>query len=240
MTPSVRLGQLRVLGIGGSLRVPSFSGLALEHAIRLVRETGCRTEIFDLQSNPLPFCNGDQRDLRPDYPAVAKLRRSVTRAHALILATPEYHGGMSGVLKNVLDLLDFEHLRGKVVGAISVLGGSQNSNALNDIRRVLRWCNAWVIPEQIAIGHARNVFVDLRICDPDLLSRFDDFVQSLLRTTFRLSDNFLPEGIVPDLRRSQADSIDRHNLNPVRQMGNTETSHARNGSSRGRHMVVGK
>jgi FMN reductase len=202
MTPNMRLRQLRVLGIAGSLRIPSFSNLALEHAIGLVRETGCSAEVFDLQSNPLPFCNGNQNDPRPDYPAVAQLRASVTRAHALILTTPEYHGGISGVLKNVLDLLDFEHLRGKVVGAISVLGGSQNSNALNDVRRVLRWCHAWVIPEQIAIGHARTVFADRRISDPELLLRFDEFVHSLLRTTFRLSDGFLPQEAVPELRRA--------------------------------------
>jgi FMN reductase len=216
MTQSERLKQLRVLGIAGSLRVPSFSSLALGHAISLVREIGCSAETFDLQSNPLPFCNGNQRDLRPDYPAVARLRQSVACAHALILVTPEYHGGMSGVLKNVLDLLDFDHLRGKVVGAISVLGGSQNCNALNDIRRVLRWCQAWVIPEQIAIGHARKVFIDFRITDPELLSRFDEFVRSLLRTTFRLSDGFLPDGAVPDLERCETSAGDRSSFSIAR------------------------
>ena len=212
----MRLRQLRVLGIAGSLRVPSFSGLALEHAIGLVREIGCSAEIFDLQNNPLPFCNGNHGDLRPEYPAVARLRTSVARAHALILATPEYHGGMSGVLKNVLDLLDFEHLRGKVVGGISVLGGSQNCNALNDIRRVLRWCHAWVIPEQIAIGHARTVFADFHISDPDLLSRFDEFVRSLLGSTFRLSDAFLPQDVVPNLHRCQEADDEPRSLNLVR------------------------
>ena len=35
--------------------------------------------------------------------------------------------------------MSFEHLDGKVAGAISVLGGQVNSNALNDLRVILRW-----------------------------------------------------------------------------------------------------
>ena len=47
---------------------------------------------------------------RPDYPALAARlhRRSVSNAHAVILATPEYHGGSQRVLKNTLDLLSGE------------------------------------------------------------------------------------------------------------------------------------
>lgn len=95
----------------------------------------------------LPFCNGG--DDYTDYPDVAKLRQAVTQADGLILATPEYHGSISGVLKNALDLMSFDELSDKVVGLISVLGGQSNSNALNDLRVILRWVHGWVIPEQI-------------------------------------------------------------------------------------------
>jgi NAD(P)H-dependent FMN reductase len=164
----------------------------MELALDRTRALGCHVDVFDVRAASLPFCNGDKKEPWPEYPAVALLRRLVREADALVLATPEYHGGMSGVLKNVLDLLDFEHLEGKVVGAISVLGGLSNCNALNDIRCVMRWCHAWVIPEQIAIGRARTVFANHELADPELLARFDAFAASLVRNTLRLNDRYVP------------------------------------------------
>jgi FMN reductase len=148
------------------------------------------------------MCNGDKEDPRLDYPAVAHLRNLASGAHALILATPEYHGGMSGVMKNALDLLEIKHLEGKVVGCISVLGGPTNCNALNDLRQVMRWCHAWVIPEQIAIGRAREVLAAREIRDPDLQARFEAFVHGLLQATLRLNDCFLPKERVTDSCRT--------------------------------------
>jgi FMN reductase len=183
--------QLLVLGIGGSLRAGSLSYKALEYSVGLLRPLGVRAEVFDLRAKVLPFCNGDKEDTYPGFPAVHELRESVRRAHALILATPEYHGGISGVLKNVLDLLDFEHLDGKVIGGISVLGGAHNSNALNELRRIARWCHAWMIPEQVAIGRARQVVIDGQIRDPDIADRLRSFTESLVLNSLRLNDYFM-------------------------------------------------
>lgn len=190
MYPNIR--KLKILGIGGSLREHSFSYLALEHAVGIVREMGCTAEIFDLRLVELPFCNGDKKDPCSSHPAVGELRRLVREAHGLILATPEYHGSLSGVLKNVLDLLDFEHLEGKVVGGISTLGGRHNSNALNDLRRIIRWCHGWMIPEQIAISQVRSAFASGQLQDPELLARFEGFARSLVQSALRLNDYFLP------------------------------------------------
>src|SRR5215467_816034 len=109
-----RATDLRVVGIGGSLREGSYSYVSLEHVIALVTRMGCSAQIIDLRNTRLPFCNGDRHELWPSHPGVAELRRLVSTAHALVLATPEYHGGISGVLKNALDLLDEDHVAGKV------------------------------------------------------------------------------------------------------------------------------
>jgi NAD(P)H-dependent FMN reductase len=179
--------DLRIVAIGGSLREQSCSYLALEHVRPLLTNLGCQVRILDLRIMHLPFCNGDNQDPRPDYPAVAELRGAISQAHALILATPEYHGAVSGVLKNALDLLGPEHLEGKVAGVISVLGGATNSNALNDLSRILRCCHAWVLPEYIAIARAQAVFLKGAITDPDLLNRFKRFAQSLVWSATRIA-----------------------------------------------------
>ena len=148
--------MVKIVGILGSLRTDSYSALALQQAISRVRALGAEAEIIDLREMTLPFCDGGSE--YPDYPDVEILREKVKAADGLILATPEYHGSLSGVLKNALDLMSFEHLSGKVAGLISVLGGQSNSNALNDLRIIVRWVHGWVIPEQIAVGQAWQAF----------------------------------------------------------------------------------
>ncbi|MEG3840549.1 NADPH-dependent FMN reductase [Microcoleus sp. herbarium14] len=177
--------MVKIVGIGGSLRAGSYSQMALNVAAQRACALGAEVEILDLRSIDLPFCDGENH--YHDYPDVEKLRNAVRQADGLILATPEYHGSVSGVLKNALDLMSFEHLDGKVAGSISVLGGQVNSNALNDLRTILRWVHAWVIPEQIAIGEAWKAFSpDGKLLDEKLSKRFDEFAQSLVKNTCKL------------------------------------------------------
>lgn len=177
--------MVRFVAIGGSLRPDSYTYLALQTAAQRIEALGAEVEILDLRSMNLPFCDGG--DDYSDYPDVERLQRSMREADGLILATPEYHGSISGVLKNALDLMSFEELSGKVAGAISVLGGQSNSNALNDLRVILRWVHAWVIPEQVAIGQAWQAFgTDGKLKDQKLSQRFDQFAQSLVDNTRKL------------------------------------------------------
>lgn len=177
--------MVKIVGIGGSLREDSYSQLALKLAAQRMEALGAEVEILDLREMQLPFCNGE--DDYPDYPDVEKLRNAVQQADGLILATPEYHGSVSGVIKNALDLMSFDQLSDKVTGLISVLGGQSNSNALNDLRVIMRWVHAWVIPEQIAIGQAWKAFSnDGKIVDEKLSQRFDEFAQSLVESTQKL------------------------------------------------------
>ena len=179
--------MIKIVGINGSLRPGSYSAMALEVAISRVGALGVETEIIDLRKLSLPFCNGG--DDYSDYPDVAQMQQTVKSAAGLILATPEYHGSVSGVMKNALDLMSFEELSGKVAGLISVLGGQSNSNALNDLRIILRWVHAWVIPEQIGLGQAWKVFNEEgKILDEKLSQRFDAFARSLVDNTRKLNE----------------------------------------------------
>ncbi len=177
--------MVKIVGIGGSLRTNSYSQIALDIAATRAEALGAEVEVLDLRQMNLPFCNGGNE--YPDYPDVEKLQKAVKAADGLILATPEYHGSVSGVLKNALDLMSFEQLDGKVAGLISVLGGQANSNALNDLRVIMRWVHAWVIPEQIAIPQAWKAFSpEGKILEEKVSQRFDEFAQSLVENTRKL------------------------------------------------------
>ncbi|MEM9215451.1 MAG: NADPH-dependent FMN reductase [Cyanobacteria bacterium P01_F01_bin.150] len=176
---------MKIVGIGGSLRTESYSMKALYLVAQQIKKLGAEVEILDLREMNLPFCDGG--DGYPDYPDVVKLQETVKHSSGLILATPEYHGSVSGVLKNALDLMSFRELDGKVTGLISVLGGQPNSNAINDLRVIMRWVHAWVIPEQIAIGQAWQAFdADGNLKDDKLAQRFEKFAASLVTNTQKL------------------------------------------------------
>lgn len=161
--------KIRVVGICGSLRPGSHTHRALAVALRGAEEAGAETELIELHNYNLPFCDGSD-----EVPAeVLRLRDNVKRAHGIILATPEYHGGYSGVLKNALDLMGFDEIEGKMLGLVSVSGGATGGlPALNTLRSVGRALHAWVVPEQVGVPHVHKVFDAAGKCtDPDLENR---------------------------------------------------------------------
>jgi len=150
--------QVRVVAICGSLRPGSYTRMALQVALRGARETGAEATLIDLREYQLIFCDGKENE--NGYPKdVFRLRDEVKRAHGVILGTPEYHSGVSGVLKNALDLMGFEELEGKMLGLVGVSGGALGAvHALSHLRSVGRALHAWVIPEQVFISEAWKVF----------------------------------------------------------------------------------
>jgi NAD(P)H-dependent FMN reductase len=147
---------LHVVGICGSLREGSYTRMALKIALEGARELGAKTRIIDLNKYDLVFNDG--RDT--SYPeGVQRLRADVQHAQGIIIGTPEYHSGMSGVLKNAIDLMGFNQFGGKMLGLVGVSGGSMGAiNALNSLRTVGRSLHAWVVPQQVAIPQAWKVF----------------------------------------------------------------------------------
>lgn len=177
--------KIKIVGIGGSLRSSSHSYQALNIALKEIAALGVDVELLDLRELNLPFCDGSKT--YPNYPDVLKLQTIVKQADGIILSTPEYHGSVSGVLKNALDLMSFDELSDKVFGLISVLGGEQNSNALNDLRIIVRWVHGWVIPEQVAIAKAWQAFdAQGQLKDEKLHQRIVQLAESLVSNTYKL------------------------------------------------------
>lgn len=163
---------LCVVGICGSIRPGSYTRLALQLALQGAAEMGAESRLIDLSVFNLVFCDGkEDESAYPDD--VSRLREQVGAAHGILLATPEYHGGYSGVLKNAMDLMGFDEFRGKMIGLIGVSGGALGAvNALNNLRTIGRALHAWVIPSQAMVPEAWKVFDDSgRLTDDDLRER---------------------------------------------------------------------
>lgn len=179
---------MKIAAVGGSLRPHSYTYQILHLALKELESQGARTELVDLRQLQLPFCDG--RFDYPDYPDVAALRGVIQTSQALILATPEYHGNISGVLKNALDLLDEEQIKNKVIGLIGVMGGGLSTNAVNTLRLVCRQLHGWVIPEQLLIPYAEENFDVLgQLKDPILEERLKQMMASLIEFAHKLRSN---------------------------------------------------
>jgi azobenzene reductase len=107
-------------------------------------------ELIDLSELTLPLFNGE--DEQSELMSVQVLREAVREADGIILASPEYHSGMSGALKNALDFLNSQHFEHKPVALMAVAGGGKGGiNALNNMRVVARGLYANVIPKQVVL-----------------------------------------------------------------------------------------
>ncbi|MFV2014215.1 MAG: NADPH-dependent FMN reductase [Candidatus Heimdallarchaeota archaeon] len=163
---------IKVKGILGSIRNNSFTKKALEIALLGAQEFGANIELIELSQYNLPFCDGG--DNKDNYHSdVLKLRNTVKEAHGIILATPEYHGSFSGVLKNALDLMGFNEFEGKMVGLLGVAGGVTGAiNSLNMLGTVTRQLRTWVVPHHVSISQSRKAFSNEgKFFDDNLLNR---------------------------------------------------------------------
>ena len=90
---------IHVLGVSGSLRRASWNTGLLHAAGELLPE-GMALEIADLADIPL-YNQDHDGPIAPE--AVKHLKARIRAADALLIATPEYNGSISGVLKNAID-----------------------------------------------------------------------------------------------------------------------------------------
>ena len=177
--------SIRVLGLCGSLRQGSYTRSVVRIALQGAEEVGAATQLIDLNDYELPFCNGNENE--ETYPEdVFKLRKETESAQGLILGTPEYHGGYSGVLKNALDLMGFKQIEGKMIGLVGVSGGSMGaSGALAGLRSIGRALHAWVIPEQASIPTSHEKFdQNGNLKSSDLTNRVMEVGRQVARFSF--------------------------------------------------------
>jgi NAD(P)H-dependent FMN reductase len=172
---------VHVAALCGSLRGSrSATWRALGIAAREIEANGATVDLIDPAALDLPFREGP-RDT-DDHPGTLELRRRIARANAVLLGSPEYHNSFSGVLKNALDLLGGDDVRGKLFGLLGVSGGETGAiNTLGHLRYVVRGIGAWSLPAQVSIPHAGKAFDGDRLRDPKLDERLRAFAKELVR-----------------------------------------------------------
>lgn len=148
-----------VVGLGGTCRPESVSTRLLQKTLSLCAEKGARTEFFggsDLETLPL----FDARHPMP-HPTAVPLVDAIRAADAVVVATPGYHGAMSGLVKNALDHVealrddDRPYLDGRPVGIIVAAAGWQAcGTTLSSMRSVVHALRGWPTPLAVMVNSA--------------------------------------------------------------------------------------
>jgi NAD(P)H-dependent FMN reductase len=176
---------VHVVAICGSLRAESLTRAGLVAALQGARELGATTQLIDLVDYHVPLFDASLVDAElPE--GVFRLRQAVRQAQGVLLGTPEYHAGYSGVLKNALDFMGFAEFEGKMIGLLAVSGGRMGAvNALNGLRAIGRSLHAWVVPYEVSIPQAWRQFDgEGAIKDPELAERVRELGRQVARFAY--------------------------------------------------------
>lgn len=151
-----------ILGIGGTLRAGSSSEQALRLALRAAERLGATVEIIAAPELDFPAY---QPETAASIEAAERLVAAARRADGIVIATPGYHGGMSGLLKNAIDYLQAladdpsPYLQGKAVGCIVAAAGAQaGGSTLASLRATVHALRGWPTPLGVAINSATPQF----------------------------------------------------------------------------------
>lgn len=175
-----------VVGIGGSTSETSVTNLLLTGALALAAARGARTAAFTgdrLARFPI-FAVGDEA---PVVAVAGEMIEAVRAADAVIIATPGYHGGMSGLVKNAIDHLellrddDRPYLDGRAVGVIVAASGWQAcGTALVSVRSAIHALRGWPTPYGVTVNSAEQA-ADAGTFDDRARSGLDIMVGQLMQ-----------------------------------------------------------
>ena len=166
--------KLNVLGVGSSMRQGSYSTTALNMILDMAKGNGAETKLLDLRQTNLPMLY----TAKDDTHEIGQATELVEWADAYILATPDYHGSMSGSLKNFLDYF-WSEFAGKTFGYI-VASHEKGLTVMDQMRTAVRQCYGWSIPYGISINPEEDFDDKRKVINKKLSSRLDMLARDLV------------------------------------------------------------
>lgn len=148
----------KLLGISGSLRAQSVNTKLVREAARVFDPAE-----FTLADLKVPLYDGDLEDGAGIPDGVQKLADQIAAADAVVISSPEYNQGISGVLKNALDWVsrtDGSPWAGKPVALVAAASGrAGGARAQYALRLAMAPFRVRVAPgPEVLVADARNAF----------------------------------------------------------------------------------
>jgi FMN reductase len=153
----IGLRGMLVVGIGGSRRPGSSTERVIAAVLEDLESRGATTKLYGGESLLFPHYEPGA----PLTAAAADYLAAVRAADAIVLGSPGYHGGISGLVKNAVDYLEElrddapPYLDGKAVGCVSTAYGWQAAvSTLSALRQTVHALRGWPTPYGIAMNVA--------------------------------------------------------------------------------------
>ncbi|WP_424946046.1 NADPH-dependent FMN reductase [Candidatus Spongiihabitans sp.] len=158
----------KILAFAGSSRTDSFNRKLIAIAAQGAQEAGAEVTLIDLRDYPMPIFDQDYEAEQgmPDH--ARQFKRHLMRSDGVLISSPEYNSGYSGLLKNCIDWASRSEapdekplvaFGGKCVALMSAspsgLGGIRG---LVSLRMLLGNLGMTVLPGQVAVSNAMNAF----------------------------------------------------------------------------------
>ncbi len=164
---------MKILGLSGSMTPHSKTMITIEKALQFAEgaASNVTTELITLGDLELQFCDG--RDPSLYGGDTGDLIRKIREADALIVGTPIYRGSYTGALKNVMDLIPNDALRGKVIGLVATGGTYHHFLAIeHQLKPLFGYFQAHIVPGSV-YAHNDHFSKDKRLEDKDIIRRVE-------------------------------------------------------------------
>jgi len=147
---------IEIVTISGSVRQENYTGKALAVVVDAIKQhPDVVVHEIDLGSIEFPFPGRPLRD-----PQVKEFQQIIRNATGVVIATPEYHGSFSSIIKLAIENLGYPSaLRGKPVALLGVASGRIGAvKSLEHLRSVGSHVGAFVLPSLVSIDRVREKF----------------------------------------------------------------------------------
>jgi NAD(P)H-dependent FMN reductase len=144
---------LNILGVAGSMRKDSYGTKVLKIVLDIAASKyEAKTSLLEIRKVNMPLYNPDlsiQSDIN-----MQKATDQINCADAFILVSPDYHGSMSGSMKNFLDYY-WEEFAGKTFGYICT-SHEKGLTVMDQMRTTVRQCYGWSLPYGISVNGSED------------------------------------------------------------------------------------
>jgi NAD(P)H-dependent FMN reductase len=144
----------------GSTRIGRQSGKVARFIFsRLTEDPRLKTELLDLGDYDFPIMEQRLSEMKAAPPGLQSFSDKLEFADGLLIVSPEYKGGVPGVLKNALDYLKPGILRRTPVGICTVSsGGFGGVNCLMQLRLTILALGGLPIPDALPVSKVQELF----------------------------------------------------------------------------------
>lgn len=174
-----------IVALGGNATPGGSAERLLRHALARCEAQGAVTALFAGDAIDLPMYAPHRSDRCVKAQAVMTALR---RADGIIIASPAYHGTVSGVVKNVLDYAQDlatdtqPYFDGRAVGLIAVAGGWQAAGStLATLRSITHALRGWPTPMAVTANTSQPLFdPDGLVVEPGIELQLDIMAQQVV------------------------------------------------------------